>query len=155
MNEWLAAAPQSTVVQSMTGCMVSLMDLADRPPAVRDGEVLDIGGHGCAGSTRLMCLTPGRPVVYDRRLARCSAVISFTQTGRIPGADLRRPPRARRSWRRTLQRLVARTVKRRHRPGLAELDSTLALMHGPTFTGDCRAALLDLADDYDKRIAAS
>ena len=39
---------------------------------------------------------------------------------------------------------------------LADLDvATLALMHGPTFGGDCRAALLDLADDYDKRIAAS
>jgi flavorubredoxin len=38
---------------------------------------------------------------------------------------------------------------------LAELDvAALALMHGPTFSGDCRAALLDLADDYDKRIAA-
>jgi hypothetical protein len=38
---------------------------------------------------------------------------------------------------------------------LAELDLTaLALMHGPVFTGDCRAALLALADDYDRRIAA-
>ena len=27
-------------------------------------------------------------------------------------------------------------------------------MHGPAFTGDCRAALLDLADDFDRRIAA-
>lgn len=32
--------------------------------------------------------------------------------------------------------------------------TTLALMHGPAFTGDCRAALLDLADDFDKRGAA-
>jgi hypothetical protein len=37
---------------------------------------------------------------------------------------------------------------------LAELDvATLALMHGPAFSGDCRAALLDLADNVDKRIA--
>ena len=37
---------------------------------------------------------------------------------------------------------------------LADLDiATLALMHGPAFSGDCRAALLDLADDFDKRIA--
>jgi hypothetical protein len=36
---------------------------------------------------------------------------------------------------------------------LAGLDvSTLALMHGPAFSGDCRAALLDLADDFDKRM---
>jgi hypothetical protein len=26
-------------------------------------------------------------------------------------------------------------------------------MHGPAFTGDCRAALLDLALDFDQRIA--
>jgi flavorubredoxin len=37
---------------------------------------------------------------------------------------------------------------------LAELDvDTLALMHGPAFTGDCRAALLDLAADFERRIA--
>jgi hypothetical protein len=28
-------------------------------------------------------------------------------------------------------------------------------MHGPAFTGDCRQALLDLADDYDRRVAAA
>ncbi len=38
---------------------------------------------------------------------------------------------------------------------LAELDvETLALMHGPAFTGDCRSALLDLAGDFDRRISA-
>jgi hypothetical protein len=29
--------------------------------------------------------------------------------------------------------------------------STLALMHGPAFAGDGAAALLALADDYDRR----
>ena len=39
---------------------------------------------------------------------------------------------------------------------LASLDvDTIAPMHGPAFTGDCRAALLDLADDFDKRVAAA
>lgn len=39
---------------------------------------------------------------------------------------------------------------------LAELDiATLALMHGPVYTGDCRAALLALADDYDRRVAVA
>ena len=38
---------------------------------------------------------------------------------------------------------------------LAALDiKILALMHGPAFTGDCRSALLHLADDFDRRIAA-
>jgi hypothetical protein len=30
---------------------------------------------------------------------------------------------------------------------------TLALMHGPSFTGDGAAALRDLADDYDRRVS--
>lgn len=46
MNDWLAIAPNATVAQSQIGCMVSLDDLADRPPRpLADGEMLDIGGH--------------------------------------------------------------------------------------------------------------
>ena len=38
---------------------------------------------------------------------------------------------------------------------LADLDiATLALMHGPAFTGDCSGALRGLADDIDRRVAA-
>src|SRR5215471_6034377 len=32
MNTWLAAAPKATVVHGRTACLVSLNDLADRPP---------------------------------------------------------------------------------------------------------------------------
>ena len=46
MNEWLSLAPAATVVQGQIGCMVSIGDLADRPPRpLADGEKLDIGGH--------------------------------------------------------------------------------------------------------------
>ncbi len=39
---------------------------------------------------------------------------------------------------------------------LAELEvATLALMHGPAYTGDCKAALLALADDFDRRITVA
>jgi hypothetical protein len=31
---------------------------------------------------------------------------------------------------------------------------TLALMHGPSFTGDGAAALRALADDYDRRVSS-
>ena len=45
MNEWLAAAPRAEVAHTGVGCMVSVNDLADRPPrAVADGEVIDLGG---------------------------------------------------------------------------------------------------------------
>ena len=40
--------------------------------------------------------------------------------------------------------------------GLADLGAkSLALMHGPSFTGDCAAALGGLADDYDRRLSAA
>jgi len=45
MNEWLAPPPQAQVTHGMTGCMVSLEDMADRAPRVlADGEVIDLGG---------------------------------------------------------------------------------------------------------------
>jgi len=158
MNQWLGAAPHATVAQSMTGCMVSLNDLADRAPrALADGEVLDIGGH------RIRWIdTPHVPhaweagVIYDETTKTLFCGDLFTQTGAYapattddiigPAAEAEDIFRAS-----SLAPASSATVKR-----LADLDiSMLALMHGPTFTGDCRGALLDLADDYDKRIAAS
>ncbi|OJU56943.1 MAG: MBL fold metallo-hydrolase [Alphaproteobacteria bacterium 62-8] len=45
MNQWLAAAPQAQIAHGMIACMVSLNDLADRPPRpLANGEVLDLGG---------------------------------------------------------------------------------------------------------------
>src|SRR5687768_259127 len=44
MNEFLAAAPHSQVAHGAIGCMVSLDDMADRPPRpLADGEVLELG----------------------------------------------------------------------------------------------------------------
>nr|MBA2327454.1 MBL fold metallo-hydrolase [Actinomycetota bacterium] len=38
MNDWLAVAPYASVVQGNVGCIVSITDLADRPPrAMADG----------------------------------------------------------------------------------------------------------------------
>lgn len=45
MNEFLAVAPHAQVAHGMTGCMVSLDDLCDRPPRrLADGEAIDLGG---------------------------------------------------------------------------------------------------------------
>ena len=45
MNEWLAAAPHAQAAHGMVGCMVSLNDMAVRPPRVlADGETIDLGG---------------------------------------------------------------------------------------------------------------
>src|SRR3954469_9405858 len=46
MNQFLAAAPKAEVAHGLLGCMVSLNDMADRPPRpLADGEVLDLGGR--------------------------------------------------------------------------------------------------------------
>ena len=51
----------------------------------------------------------------------------------------------------TARELRRRAIYMNYR-GLADLaPRTLALMHGPSFTGDGGAALRALADDYDRR----
>lgn len=156
MNEWLAAAPESTVAQSVTGCMVSLGDLADRAPRpLADGEVLDIGGH------RMRWIdTPHVPhaweagVLYDETSQTLFCGDLFSQWGTYPATtdgDIVGPAvNQDLSWM-SLGPSTGTTLRK-----LAELDATtLAQMHGPAFTGDCRAALLDLADNLDKHTAAA
>jgi flavorubredoxin len=156
MNEWLAVAPQATVAQGMTGCMVSLNDLADRPPRpLQDGEVLDVGGHALRWID-----TPHVPhgweagILYDETTKTLLCGDLFTRTGAyeptssddpigpaIAGEDMFRSS--------SLAPSSGATIRR-----LAELEvDALALMHGPTFTGDCRGALEALAADYDRRVA--
>lgn len=46
LNEWLAAAPQASPLCGTVAAMVSIADLADRPPrALADGETLSLGKH--------------------------------------------------------------------------------------------------------------
>jgi flavorubredoxin len=155
INEWLSVAPDATVVQGQVGCMVSLDDLADRPPrALTDGETLDIGGHLLRWID-----TPHVPhaweagLLYDETTRTLMCGDLFTQTGAYSAttsADIVGPAMAAEDLFRasSLAPSSAGTVRR-----LAELSvQTLALMHGPAFTGDCREALHGLADDYDRRV---
>jgi flavorubredoxin len=46
LNEWLAVAPQAAPLCGQVAAMVSIGDLADRPPrALADGEVVPLGRH--------------------------------------------------------------------------------------------------------------
>jgi flavorubredoxin len=46
INEWLAAAPRAEPLCGQVAAMVSMGDLADRPPrAVADGETISLGTH--------------------------------------------------------------------------------------------------------------
>jgi flavorubredoxin len=158
MNDWLAIAPHATVAQSEIGCMVSIADLADRPPRpLADGERLDIGGHIVQWFD-----TPHVPhaweagVLYDETTKALFCGDLFTRFGDyeasssddIVGPAVRAEDDAPGSL--SLHPSSGTAIRR-----LAGLDiETLALMHGPAFTGDCRSALLHLADDFDRRIAA-
>jgi flavorubredoxin len=158
MNEWLAIAPQATVAQGQIACMVSLGDLADRPPrALDDGEKLDIGGHVVQWLD-----TPHVPhawecgVLYDTtsRTLFCGDLFTryggyeATTTDDIVGPAVAAEDSAPGSL--SLHPSSAAVIRR-----LAELDvDTLAPMHAPAFTGDCRTALLDLAADFQRRIDA-
>ena len=157
MNQWLAIAPEATVAQSMIGCMVSLNDLADRPPRpLADGEKLDIGGHVLQWFD-----TPHTPhaweagVLYDTTTRTLFCGDLFTRLGEFPALstdDIVGPAvDAEDNLPGSLSLHPTSAARIRT---LADLDiETLALMHGPAFTGDCRTALLDLADDFDHRIA--
>lgn len=154
MNEWLAAAPKAAVVFNPLGCMVSVGDLADRPPVQATDDPIDIGGH------RLRIIpTPHVPhgweaqVMFDETTGTLFCGDLFTQTGAGPAlvhdTDIVGPAIAAEDifGATALTPNTAPTIR-----SLADLaPRTLALMHGPASAGDGARALLDLADAYDAR----
>jgi flavorubredoxin len=158
LNQFLAAAPAAEAVHSELACLVSVNDLADRAPRpVVDGEVLDLGGK------RLRFVpTPHVPHNWESglwfeettstllagdvmtSLGNGAAVTEDDLVGAAAAAeDIFHPT--------SLGPFVGSTIRR-----LAELSpSTLAIMHGSSFSGDGAAALNALAADYDARVAAA
>jgi flavorubredoxin len=156
MNELLAGAPHAEVAHGALGCLVSLNDMADRPPVpLTDGQVVELGAHRVRHID-----TPHVPhgwearVLYEETTNTLLCGDLFTQLGRGPaittddivgaaaqaedvfGASCLTPNTGP-----TIRRLAALA------PG------TLAVMHGSCFTGDGESALLALADEYDRRLA--
>jgi flavorubredoxin len=155
MNEWLAAAPQAEVMHGETGCLVSLNDMADRPPRVlKDGEVVDLGG----GKRVRYIDTPHIPhgwdagVLHEESAGALLCGDLFTQLGDGPAltsGDIVGPAIAAEDLFRysCLNPGMGETIRQ-----LAALSPrTLALMHGPSYSGDGAAALRRLGDDYDHR----
>lgn len=156
MNEWLGVAPRAEVTHGATACFVSLNDLADRPPRMLEADaVLDLGGK------RLRFLpTPHLPHGWEAGLFHEEATGTllcgdlFSQLGDGPaltGGDIIGPAIAAEDmFHASSLHPESGTLLRR----LAALaPQKLALMHGPSFEGDSRAALLALAEDYDRRCA--
>jgi flavorubredoxin len=154
MNQWLAAAPNAQVAHGALGCMVSLNDMADRPPRpLADGEVIDLGGKRVRHID-----TPHVPHNWEARLLfeettqtlLCGDL--FAHVGRGPavtGDDLVEPAMAGEAMFRSTSSSpeTAATLRR-----LADLaPTTLALMHGSSFAGDGGAALRSLAEAYEAR----
>jgi flavorubredoxin len=159
MNEWLGVAPHAQVAHGATACLVSLDDQADRPPRVlQHGETIDLGND-----KRVRYLdTPHIPhgwdagVLYEESTRTLLCGDLFTQIGDGPAitySDVVGPAIAAEDIFRfsSLNPGMGATIR-----GLAELGPrNLALMHGPSFSGDGASALRALADDYDRRVRAA
>lgn len=164
LNEWLKTAPRAQAVCSFVGAVVTVNDFADRPArSLADAEILPTGRH------RLRFLaTPHVPHCWDaglffeenERLLLCSDL--FFQPGDPPPiseSDVVGP--ARDAIVGNLASPLANdmpytpytdaTLRR-----LADLEPrTLAIMHGSTFRGDGRRALLDLAVVINETLGSS
>jgi flavorubredoxin len=152
MNEWLKAAPRAEIAHGRIGCMISLGDLADRPPRMlEDGEVLDLGGKRVRHID-----TPHLPHGWDARLLyeESSATLLcsdlFAHAGNPPAmteSDIVGPAMAMEQMTRAISVTPSTGAALRR---LADLQPrTLALMHGASYRGDTRAALLALADGLE------
>ncbi|MFF0531839.1 MBL fold metallo-hydrolase [Nocardia amikacinitolerans] len=158
MNHFLASAPRAQVAHGVLGCMVSIDDMADRSPRrLADGEVIDLGNR------RVQHLdTPHAPhnwearVLYEQTTGVLFCGDLMTQLGNGPAltdADLVEPATvAEDVFHATSLGPAVPTALHR----LAQLrPTTLAIMHGSSFSGDCATALRDLATVYEDRLNES
>lgn len=149
LNQFLAAAPEAVPLCGQVAAMVSIGDLADRPPkGLVDGEVLPIGKH------RLRWLdAPHLPhgwecgYLAETTTATLFCGDLFTQPGvgaePLTGSDVLDPSE---EFRRALDYYA-------HAPNSGALleklaatgPGTLACMHGSAWTGDGAALLRALA----------
>mgnify|MGYP001348961546 FL=1 len=150
MNLFLADAPRAEVIHGATACMVSLNDLADRPPHIIGDDPLVIGTH------QLRFLpTPHVPhgwesgLWFDETTRTLFSGDLFTQIGDVPAVvedDIVAPA------------LIAEELfhSTSYRPNLvptlerlAALEpTTLAVMHGSSYRGDGAIQLRALAAGY-------
>jgi flavorubredoxin len=158
MNQWLAAAPNAQVAHPLMGCMVSVNDLADREPRpLGPDEVVDLGGKRIRNID-----TPHVPhgwdahVLYEETTGTllCGDLLSQVGNGPAITSDdiVEAAKQAEDMFQPTC--LTPRTAPSIR--ALADLQPrTLAIMHGSSYNGDCSKALLQLADDYERRLAAA
>ena len=156
MNDWLAVAPSAEVAHGVTGCLVSINDMADRPPRMlADGEVIDLGGKRVRHYD-----TPHVPHNWEARVLHeettntllCGDIGTMMGDGpAITEDDIVAPALE------TEDVFLASSLTPALAPTIRKLaglrPSTLAIMHGPSFKGDGAGMLHGLADAYAKRLA--
>jgi flavorubredoxin len=150
LNDWLASAPQSVPVCGKVAAMVSIGDLADKPPrALADGEVLRLGKNSLRWFD-----TPHLPHAWDcgfmmeERTATLLCGDLFTQGGTdlppVTESDILGPSEA---FRRKLDYFSHTKNARAMIERLAATNpTTLACMHGSAWRGDGAALLRALAE---------
>ncbi len=155
MNMWLAAAPRSEVAHGALGCDVSLNDMCDRPPRpMADGEVIDLGGRRVRHID-----TPHVPHGWEARVLfeettgtlLCGDLLSQLGGRDVPLTtdDLVEPAMAAEGmFRASSMAPDTAEVMRR----LGDLSpTTLAVMHGASYSGDGGKALYDLASACEQQ----
>lgn len=152
LNEWLAAAPQSSPLCGTVAAMVSVADLADRPPrALADGERLVLGRH-----TLRWFDTPHLPHAWEcglmmeeqTRTLLCGDL--FTQGGAdlpaVTESDILGPSEA---FRHQMDYFSHTRDARQLLEKLAVAEPTLlACMHGSAWHGDGAGLLRALAAEF-------
>lgn len=158
MNEFLAAAPHSEVAHGALGCLVSLNEMADRPPrALAEGEVVELGAKRVRHID-----TPHVPhgwearVLYEETTGTLLCGDLLTHLGDGPAVtedDIVGPAAQAEDVFHASCLAPATPAIVESLAGLA--PKTLALMHGSSYRGDCAATLRALAADYRRRIDAA
>jgi flavorubredoxin len=150
LNEWLGAAPQSVPLCGAVAALVSIGDLADRPPrALADGERLSLGRHAVRWLD-----APHVPHAWEcgflseERTATLFCGDLFTQGGAdlppVTESDILGPSEA---FRRQMDYFShARDARARLERLAATAPTTLACMHGSAWRGDGGALLRALGD---------
>ncbi|MCL4183779.1 MAG: MBL fold metallo-hydrolase [Burkholderiaceae bacterium] len=150
LNEWLAAAPRSSPLCGAVAALVSIGDLADRPPrALGDGESLSLGKHAVRWFD-----TPHLPhgwecgFLMEERTATLLCGDLFTQGGAdlppVTESDILGPSEA---FRHEMDYFSHTANARAMLERLASANpTTLACMHGSAWRGDGAKLLRALAD---------
>jgi len=152
LNQWLDAAPRAQAVCGVIAALVSINDLANRPPrGLADGEELLLG------TKRVRWLdAPHLPHNWEcgylfeatTRTLLCGDLFTHAGGGELPAlteSEVLGPSEA---MRKAMPSSVA--IDRQARSLLVKLaatePTTLALMHGSSYRGDGRALLHGMAD---------